>query len=79
MGADVCISHSCCCGGRIDSRGLHGLSFKYSAGCFPRNFAMNYVTERAFQKAGLPSVLEPRPPGLDRGDGSRLSSRLVGV
>ena len=69
VGADVCIPHSCRCGGRMDSRGLHGLSCRYSAGCFPRHSAMNDVVKRALQKAGLPSVLEP--PGLDRGDGSR--------
>ena len=65
--ADVCIPHSCRCGGRMDSRGLHGLSCKYSAASFPRHSAMNVVIKRALQKAGLPSVLEP--PGLDRGDG----------
>ena len=53
----------------MDSRGLHGLSCKYSAGRFPRHSAMNDVIKRAIQKAGLPSVLEP--PGLDRRDGSR--------
>ena len=56
-------------GGWTDSRGLHGLSCKYSAGRFPRHSAMNDVIKRALQKADLPSVLEP--PGLDRGDGSR--------
>ena len=69
VGADDCIPHSCRCGGRMDSRGLHGLSCKYSAGCFPRYSAMNDVIKRALQKTGLPSVFEP--PGLDRGDGSR--------
>ena len=68
VGADVCIPHSCRCGGRMDSRGLHGLSCKYSAGRFPRHSAMNDVVKRALQKAGLPSFLEP--PGLDRGNGS---------
>ena len=68
VGADVCIPHSCRCGGRMDSRGLFGLSCKYSAGRFPRHSAMNDVIKRALQKAGLPSGLEP--PGLDRGDGS---------
>ena len=67
--ADVCIPHSCHCGGRLDSRGLHGLSCKYSAGRFPRHSAMNYMINRALQKAGLGSVLVP--PGLDRGDWSR--------
>ena len=69
VGADVCIPYSCRCGGRMDSRGLHGLSCKHSAGRFPRHSAMNDVVKRALQKAGLPSVFEP--PGLDRGDGSR--------
>ena len=69
VGADVFIPHFCRCGGRMESRGLHGLSCKYSAGRFPRHSAMNDVIKRALQKAGLPSVLEP--PGLDRGDGSR--------
>ena len=55
VGADVCIPHSCCCGGRMDSRGLHGLSCKYSAGRFPRHSAMNDVVKRAIQKVGLPS------------------------
>ena len=41
VGADVCIPHSCRCSGRRDSRGLHGLSCKYSAGRFPRHSAMN--------------------------------------
>ena len=40
---DVCIPHSCRCGGRMDSRGLHGLSCKYSAGRFPNHSAMNDV------------------------------------
>ena len=69
VGADVCIPHSCRCGGRMDSIGLHGMSCKYSAGCSPKHSAMNDVIKRALQKAGLPPVLEP--PGLDRGDGSR--------
>ena len=41
--ADVCIPHSCHCCGRMDSRGLYGLSCKYTAGRFPRNSAMNGV------------------------------------
>ena len=75
VGADVCIPHSCRCGGRMDSRGLHGLSCKYSAGRFPRHSAMNDVIKRALQKAGLPSVLEP--PGLDRGEGSHVDGITV--
>ena len=69
VGVDVCIPHSCRCGWRMDSRGLHSLSCKYSTGRFLRHSAMNDVVKKALQKAGLPSVLEP--PGLDRGDGLR--------
>ena len=69
VGADVCIPHSCRCAGRMDSRGLHVLSCKYSAGRFPRHSAMNDVIKRELQKTGLPSVLDP--PGVDTGDGSR--------
>ena len=72
VGADVCIPHSCRCGGSMVCMVcvyLHGLSCKNSAGRFPSHSAMNDVVKRALQKAGLPSVLEP--PGLDRGDGSR--------
>ena len=69
VGADVCIPHSCRSSGRMDSRGLHGLSCKYSTGHIPRHSAMNNVVKRALQKEGLSSVLEP--PGLDKGDRSR--------
>ena len=58
----------------MDSRGLHGVTCKYSAGRFPRHSAMNDVVKRALQKAGLPSVLEPE---LDRGDGSRPDGKTV--
>ena len=58
VGADVCIPHSCRCGGKKNGRGLHGLSCKYSAGRIPRHLAMNDVIKRALQKAGLQSVLE---------------------
>ena len=75
LGADFCIPHSCRCGERMDSRGLHGLSCKYSAGCFPRHSTMNDVTKRALQKDGLPLVL--KLPGLDRGDGSRPDGKAV--
>ena len=69
VGVDVCIPNSCRWAGRRDSKGLHGLSCKYSADCFPSHLAMDDVVERTLQKAGLPSVIEP--PDLDKGDGSR--------
>ena len=42
---------------------------------FPRHSAMNDVIKRKFQKGPLPSVLEP--PGLDRGNRSRLDDITV--
>ena len=39
VGADVCIPHSCRCGGRKDSKGWQGLS------CHPRHSAMNDVVK----------------------------------
>ena len=53
----------------MDSRGLHGLSCKFSAGRHPRHAALNDVVKRALESAGIPSVLEP--VGIDRGDGKR--------
>ena len=67
--AVVCEPHACRCGRRMDARGLHGLSCKYSAGRHPRHAALNDVIRRALQSAGLPTVLEPL--GVDRGDGKR--------
>ena len=53
-----CKPHYCRCGWRMDSRNLHGLSCKYSAGRFPSHSAMNDVIKRELHKAGLLSVLE---------------------
>ena len=39
LGADIFIPHSCRCGERIYTRGLHGLFCKYIAGRFPRHSA----------------------------------------
>ena len=73
--ADVCIPHCFSYGGRMDSRGLHGLSCKYSAGCFARHSAKNDVIKRVLRKAGQPSILES--PGLDIGDGSRPDDKII--
>ena len=75
IGAAVCEPHSCRCGQRMDSRGLHGLSCKFSAGRHPRHAALNDVIRRALQSAGIPSILEP--VGVDRGDGKRPDGLTV--
>ena len=64
VGAYICIPHSCRCGGRMDSRGLHGLSCKYSADRFPMHSTTIDVIKRALQKCYLLSVLDP--PALMR-------------
>jgi hypothetical protein len=75
IGAVVCEPHSCRCGRMMDSRGLHGLSCKFSAGRHPRHAALNDVIRRALQSAGIPSILEP--VGVDRGDGKRPDGLTV--
>ena len=64
IGAKVCEPHKCRCGGQMDALGLHGLSCRYSAGRHPRHAALNDAVQRALQKVGLPSLLEP--VGFDR-------------
>ena len=75
LGAKVCEGHRCRCGCNIDEKGYHPLSYRYSAGRFPRNAELTDVIRRALQWAGLPSVLEP--PGLDRCDGKRPNGITV--
>ena len=53
----------------LDTRGLHGLSCRFSAGWLPRHSALNEIVKQSLQSAGIPSVLEPA--GMDRGDGKR--------
>lgn len=69
VGANVCQSHKCRCGREMDTRGLHGLSCRYSAGRIPRHTALNDIIKRSLMGAGVPAVLEP--VGIDRGDGKR--------
>jgi len=69
VGGDICEAHKCRCGRMMDTRGLHGLSCRFSAGRLPRHSALNEIVKRSLQSAGIPSVLEPA--GMDRGDGKR--------
>ena len=75
VGADVCEPHKCRCGRMMDSRGLHGLSCRFSAGRHPRHSALNDIIRRSLLSAGIPSVLEP--VGTDRGDGRRPDGTTV--
>ena len=69
VGSNICLPHKCRCGATVDSKGLHTLSCKYSAGRFPRHSAINDVIKRALSGCGIPSLLEP--VGINRGDGKR--------
>ena len=75
VGAAVCELHTCRCGQRMDVRGLHGLSCRFSAGRHPRHAALNDVVRRALKSAGIPSIMEP--VGVDRGDGKRPDGLTV--
>ena len=75
IGADVCIPHQCRCGSPADSKGHHALTCRFSAGRHPRHTALNEVTRRALQSAGIPSILEPT--GLDCGDGKRPDGMTI--
>ena len=69
LGTQLCQSHLCHCGQRVDPLGHHGLSCRYSAGRLPRHANLNDVVKRALAAAGIPSWLEP--VGINRGDGKR--------
>ena len=51
--------YSCPCGEQFDSRGIHGLSCRTSAGRSARHFMLNDIICRALASAGIPSVKEP--------------------
>ena len=71
----VCAPHKCRCGAIVDRYGLHPLSYRFSAGRFPRHSALNGIIKRALSSAGFNAVLEP--VGLDRGDGKRPDGMTV--
>ena len=64
LGARLCEPHGCPCGSQVDSKGLHGLSCKRSAGRTSRHNFINDVLWRAITKAGVPAIKEPA--GLSR-------------
>ena len=54
----------CRCGRRMNTRGLHGFSCKFSAGRHPRHATLNDIIKRGQQSARVPSIL--KPVGVDR-------------
>ena len=69
LGARICEPHPCPCGAVVDSRGIHCLSCRRSAGRASRHHNLNDIIWRALARANVPSVKEP--PGLFRSDGKR--------
>ena len=66
---NVCLPHQCRCGATVQSDFLHPLSCRSSTGLFPRHSAINNITMRSLDTAGLHTIHEP--VGLDRGDTRR--------
>jgi len=69
LGVELCERHVCPCGAEVDTRGLHGLSCRRSAGRATRHQQMNDFIYRALRNADVPAVKEPS--GLIRSDGKR--------
>ena len=55
----VCEPHVCRCGAKISTHGVHNLECRSSVDRFARHAELNDVVKRAFQKSGVPCVLEP--------------------
>ena len=60
LGANICVTHTCHCGKRVEQDGLHGLSCTKSAGRFSRHATLNSLIKQTLGSLDLPSVLEPR-------------------
>lgn len=75
LGCDICRPYQCACGATVDSKGLHALSCKKSAGRFFRHATVNQCIKRALGTIDIPSILEPC--GLLREDGKRPDGMSV--
>src|SRR5664279_2919022 len=72
MGHSTC---SCRHGASVDASGVHGLSFRKSAGRQMRHSALNDLIKRSLASAEIPSRLEPS--SLSRADGKRPDSMTL--
>ena len=79
LGLPLCSSHSCPCGEQVDSRGIHGLSCRTSAGRSARHSMLNDIICRTLASAGIPSVEEPVGLGsyVDEGGVKKGSDQMV--
>ena len=69
LGLPLCEAHICPCGATVDTRGVHGLSCRRSAGRAARHQQVNDLVYRALRRADVPAIKEPA--GLARSDGKR--------
>ena len=70
LGTKLCEPHTCTqCKAQVDSRGLHGLACRSSAGRNSCHSSINDIIWRAMTRAGVHSSKEPT--GLIRNDGKR--------
>ena len=69
LGTELCQAHQCCCGTKVDTRGLHTFSCKRNPGRAQRHHYLNDIIWHALTRASIPSVKEPH--GLARSDGKR--------
>ena len=69
VGANICVTHTCHCGKRVERDGSHGHSCIKSAGRCLRHATLNSLTKQTLGALDLPSTLEQR--GLYRTDGKR--------
>ena len=76
IGASLCSPHYCChCGAQVDDFATHGLSCRWSEGCYSRHVGVNNIIHRALTSAKIPSRLEPS--GLSRSDGKRPDGATI--
>ena len=80
LGAPLVRPHTCRCGVEVDSKGLHGLSCRRSAGRQRRHAQANDVLAKAFRSVDVQVELEPcslfRDDGKKRPEQARLRLRL---
>jgi hypothetical protein len=69
LGSDIFYPHRCRCGQEVNSKGLHGLKCKFSAGRLTRHSEANDTIKRALTSAQIPSIREPA--GCSRSDGKK--------
>ena len=75
LGISLCEPHICSCRKQVESRDIHGLSYRHSAARISRHNMVNDIVWRAMQRTKIPTAKEPS--GLLQSDNKRQTvSRL---